>query len=441
MKKTTLYCLLLLLSGLSACKKYLDEKPDKKLQVPSTLQDLWSLLDRNEIMNRSAPWLGEASADDYYLLPADFDRLSAHQRNLYTWQSPSIQDATPNNWSDVYKVIYYANVVLDELPKIKTTDQTDYNALRGSALLFRAKAFLDALWIWAGAYDATNADRALGIPLRLSSSVNEPTVRASVKEGYEQVLKDLTEAADLLPEIADHPMRASKAAAFGLLARTALSMREYEMAGTYADRALQLTDKLLDFEDLDIGANYPIERFNEEVVMHFRCSASFSSSMKVDTSLYSLYEDGDLRKDIYFRKNSDNSHSFKGSYDNTFYLFSGVTTSELLLTRAECYARTGRPEEALNDVNNLRRMRFRKSQYQPLVNDEDLLVNILTERRKDLLMRGLRFIDIKRLNREGQNIILKRVVKGEEYLLEPNSGRYALSIPQIIVDITGIPQN
>ncbi len=439
--KNILIFLLPILIAFASCSNYLDLKPDSKLQIPSTESDLWAILDLNELMNRSSPWMGEASADNYYLLPQDFNNLSEYQKNLYTWQSPAIQDITPNNWSDVYRVVYYSNVVLDELPKINVSQKEDEDALRGSALLYRARSFLEAVWIWAVAYDEMSADNDLGIPLRLSSDINIETKRASVKECYQQILTDLREAAAILPVLSEHPMRPSKAAAYGLLARTALSMRDYAKAAEYADEALKINDDLMDFEDINATPNYPIQRFNKEVIMHFRCSASFSSRMKVDSILYDSYDDADLRKKVFFSANADGSYNFKGGYDNTFYLFSGITTSELLITRAECYARMERFDEAVVDLNRLREHRFKKEDYYPIETSDDLLEIILLERRKELLLRGLRWMDIKRLNKEGWQILPKRDIDGKQFELTPNSPKYALSIPQIIIDITQIQQN
>lgn len=438
MKKILIYILLVISTS---CSKYLDKKPDKKLQVPSTAADMWAILDRNDMMNRSTPWAGEASADDYYLLPQDFRTLSDYNKNLYTWSSPSIPDNMPNNWADVYQVVYSANVVLDELPKIQDLDPSSRDAIRGSALLFRSRSFLEAVWIWAEAYDQQTAETALGIPLRLTSDINAPTVRATVGDCYQQILTDLVEAANLLPAIPEHPMRPSKAAAYGLLARTTLSMRDYASAAEYANEALKIKDDLVHFGELNSAATYPAQRFNEEVIMHFRSSASYSSRMKVDSNLYHSYEETDLRKKVFFRPNADGSFNFKGSYDNTFHLFLGITTSEMLITRAECYARLERYDEALADINRLRKFRFMENDYRVIESENGLLAKVLVERRKELLMRGVRFMDIKRLNKEGRAIIPRREIDDIRIELAPNSPKYALPIPQIIIDITKIPQN
>jgi hypothetical protein len=66
---------------------------------------------------------------------------------------------------------------------------------------------------------------------------------------------------------------------------------------------------------------------------------------------------------------------------------------------------------------------------------------ILLERRKELLMRGLRWIDIKRLNKEGRNILPKRIINGQSFSLSVNENRYALPLPDDIISITGMPQN
>jgi len=56
-------------------------------------------------------------------------------------------------------------------------------------------------------------------------------------------------------------------------------------------------------------------------------------------------------------------------------------------------------------------------------------------------MRGLRWMDVKRLNREGRNISMRRFIDGKEYVLSPNDKRYALAIPEDIITFTGIQQN
>jgi hypothetical protein len=56
-------------------------------------------------------------------------------------------------------------------------------------------------------------------------------------------------------------------------------------------------------------------------------------------------------------------------------------------------------------------------------------------------MRGLRWMDIKRLNKDGAKITLTRNVEGNTYTLPPNDLRYALPIPEEVISLTGMPQN
>src|SRR5690606_32754887 len=72
---------------------------------------------------------------------------------------------------------------------------------------------------------------------------------------------------------------------------------------------------------------------------------------------------------------------------------------------------------------------------------EDALGQILDERRKELLFRGVRWSDVRRLNIEGRNIILKRKLAGEEYILPPNSLKYAFLLPLQEVQLSGLTQN
>ncbi|HXO75187.1 MAG TPA: hypothetical protein VN824_08140, partial [Puia sp.] len=58
---TGIMLLMLLWSGLSSCKKYLDERPNKTQVVPSTYQDLEAVLDNVTVMNRTYPSAGEGA--------------------------------------------------------------------------------------------------------------------------------------------------------------------------------------------------------------------------------------------------------------------------------------------------------------------------------------------------------------------------------------------
>ena len=66
---------------------------------------------------------------------------------------------------------------------------------------------------------------------------------------------------------------------------------------------------------------------------------------------------------------------------------------------------------------------------------------MLTERRKELLFRGVRWVDVKRLNKEGYGISLQRTIDGQTYRLGPNSLRFALPIPEDVIAMSGMPQN
>jgi hypothetical protein len=57
------------------------------------------------------------------------------------------------------------------------------------------------------------------------------------------------------------------------------------------------------------------------------------------------------------------------------------------------------------------------------------------------MMRQARWMDVKRLNKEGYNISMIRYTLGKTYTLAPNSTGYVLPIPEKVIQLTGMPQN
>jgi hypothetical protein len=162
-----------------------------------------------------------------------------------------------------------------------------------------------------------------------------------------------------------------------------------------------------------------------------------------DTLLYRSYESNDLRRSAYFKVAADGTTTFKGSYTGSSKLFSGIAMDELYLMRAECNVRMGNLEAGMADLNHLLGYRYKAGTFIPYVikNKTEALALILKERRKELLYRGLRWMDLKRLNAEGREILITRKLNGQLITLQPNSNAYALPLPEDIIRLTGMQQN
>lgn len=439
----------LIILGLLSCDKYLEVQSDTRLVIPNSIVDLQKILDNNSAMNFQKGSKCEEITDNFYLTITNFNKLKDPDKLAYTWKTYETLNST--NWGNAYSVVYNTNLVLDRLAKVKRTNEnaTSWDKVKGTALFYRANYYLALLWTYAKVYDVQNAKNDLGIVLRNTSDFNVKSTRSTVEQGYRAVIDDLKEASGHMPEHSAHVLQPNLKAVYGLLSRAYLSMSKYDSAHYYADLALGKNFLLLDFndeEDVKASANYPFSAFNKETIFYEEMqSGGFLNTANhvITHELYLQYEVNDLRKVAFFKSSSVGTMSFKGNYTGNNFWFSGLANNELVLTRAECLARRGNLQEAQNDLNNLLEKRYRLGTFVPyvFVNKEDALYTILKERRKELLFRGLRFIDIKRLNLEGRNIVLKREIEGAKYELMPNDKRYAHPIPDDIVRISGMLQN
>lgn len=442
-----------------SCNKFLDKKSNTALVTPNNnLSDLQALLDAPSMFKNKTPALGEVSSDEYFLdddLFSSAESMNSGSQNLYTWRYYPANSGG-NDWSQCYTCIYVSNLVLDDLNKIKRTSSNaaEFDQVRGAALFYRAYYFLELLWDFAKAYDKATADKDWGIALRTTSDFNVKSVRSSNLEGYNKVISDVKLSVDLLPDYALLPTRPAKAAAYGLLTRCYLSMGDFRNCLQYADSALELNSQLMDYNGdpdiiADIDSKGIFKEFNKEIIFYSEINNSYflfntNTFSNVDTTLYNAYSLSDLRRRVFFYKKNNGYNAFKGSYGLKYnYYFSGIATDELLLSRAECYVRLGDVDKGIKDLNHLLLNRYKTGSFTPLkISDrKDALQVILEERQKELFMRGLRWMDIKRLNKVGENIVLKRFNEGTAYTLMPNSNIYALPIPEDIIKLTGMPQN
>jgi len=434
----------------TSCKSFLDEKPDQKLTVPTTLEDLQSLLDYYLRVGTYEPSVVEVVADDYYLEDKSWNSLPLEtDRRLYTWEDSNVFPPNNNNWSYCYNTIYTANSVLekiDDIIVVSETDRRNKDNIKGQALAIRGRMFMKLAFIWSPIYSPENNKLKLGIPLKLNTDFNEKLSRPTVEESYNQAKNDLLAALPLLNDIQVHPLRTSKAATYGLLSRLCLVMGEYENSLLFADSCLRINNDLIDYNDLNGSKTFPFDAYNKEVILGTQMltpSMLAYTNAIVVSDIFNSYEEGDLRKSLYFKISNDNNPRYYGSYTGSYQLFDGIATDEVMLNRAESYVRLGKVSEAIDDLNSLLIKRWKKGLYKPyqVSSKEEVLSIIIKERRKSLLMRGIRWTDLKRYNRDGAKILVSRAINGKTYSLQPNDLRYALPIPEEVVELSGIQQN
>ncbi len=450
--KLKYYVLLAAFSFLISCKKdFLSAKPDLNLVVPTTLKDLQALLDNADIMNSFMPDLGEISADDYYMSYSAWNSISyPKEKNAYIWAKDLYEGTIPyGDWSYMYRIVFYANNVLEDLQKVtRSNDPETYDHIQGAALFFRAYAFYQLSQLFCVPYSATTASHDLGIPLRLHSDINLPTTRASVSYTYSRILSDLAASIPLLPNAVAYKTRPGKTAAYAMLSKVYLLMQNYKQSLLYADSAIrQPTNELIDFNTINVTDAHPMRQNNQEVI--FQTTLDYprnfiSSYMYIDSNLYNSYSDSDYRKRGWFVLN--NAHlNFKGSYNGSSpYLFSGLALDEVYLNKAECLIRLGQSEEGMNTLNTLLQKRFVSGTFSNISSSDtqEALTIVLKERRKELLMRGIRWSDLRRLNTDPQTAkTLIRILNGQQYELKPNSPNYVFPIEDDVIKLTGIEQN
>lgn len=434
---------------LYSCANFLDAKPDNTLAHPSTLKDLRAILDNENAVNDVYPSTLAMASDEFYMTYKGYAQMTQRIQDIYIWEDQGI-DA---GWTTSYKAISLANVVLEALDRIKGGDQRLRNQLEGEALFLRGWMFFHLAQIYCPHFSIHDTGEGLGIVLRMDSSSEVKIGRSSLKETYRQIFEDLNRALELLPEESEYITRPAKLACYGALARAYLTVEDFDAAEEMVDQLLKRKDELWDYNTVNGDGRYPFVLSENMELIYYGKSASTGEFMGngntyIDPELYRLYEEHDIRKNLYFTLGAEGM-KFRGYYHGKLSdYFAGLAMDEMYLIKAECAARRRDIETGLHYLNTLLRHRYDSSYFTDLmITDSDALFRkILEERRKQLVCRGLRWQDLRRLNRtQGLGITIRRemIVNGElkVYTLEPNSFRYVFLIPYLATEMGNYAQN
>lgn len=436
---------LIFLALVTSCEGFLDPKPDQSLVVVDNLADVRSLLDNTVIFNKQ-PVLTSLSANDFQATEAGFASLTELEKHTYSWSEDPLPVFSVDDWFLAYQQVFYANVALDALKNLDPSDP-EYSKLKGEALVHRSHAYYHLLQQFAPAYNKNGGnENQLGIILKDSPDINEPAVRSTLEDSYNRIIMDLEEAVNLLPDNQLPKTRPTKAIALGLLGRVYLNTFNFEKATSVAERALEIYSDRLDFNTIDVDSPSPFVRFGPEVVFYSEVLAfgfQFNRQINLDTLILNTYEKGDLRLPAFFDRVEGNRYFFAGKLTGNTLVFGGLSVGELELIAAEGNARIGNDEKARFWINELLSRRISYENFVSVeVSGQELLKKILEERKKELVGRGIRWTDLRRLNQEPEfQVSLSRNVNGNLVTLAPNSPQYVFLIPDAEIQRTGIAQN
>jgi len=426
-----------LFASQTACKKDFLEIVPKGRQVAVTTADYGLLL--------NSPYLyfytNSGGLREFVLMGdeigAEADLFGKHKPptpKVFQWQG-LIWDAKdqPIDLSTQTGDMYTFNKIINEVMSSSEGTDAQKKSIQGEAKAQRAN--LNFLWVnaYGKPYQASSAATDPAWPLITEANISATGFkRASVKEMYDAIIKDLTDAIPLLPVQNTVLTRISKASAEALLGKVYLFM------GRYADALPLLKTALTDatsgpipvqLNDYNVtlgpgGSWLPITNYNGPAAGPGNNFNDFTESVWARTyqggaydgndfendglvltpDAAALYGASDLRLKLYTDQDPSGNPNPGGrlrKYGVTYVKF-GMQLSELYLLNAEVKARTNDLAGAVADVETLRKSRMPAADATvpgSIAGDQTALIKfIIDERTREFAMEGYRWFDMRRLS-------------------------------------------
>ncbi|MDR2563005.1 MAG: RagB/SusD family nutrient uptake outer membrane protein [Prevotellaceae bacterium] len=460
---------------LTACEGFLSELPTKSSTDPlETVEQLRAVLDNPNY--RAVCYAAAFSNDDCevsYDIVDQYTSFGVAGLYHYTFNVEDVEnEAEDALWTQHYGTIYRANLVIENVDKV-SGDPAEKARVKAEAHFYRAYLYWELANSYCMPYAAGNMNE-LGLPKRITTSMEEDYARTSLAETYAQIDRDIAEALKIDKTARDYAWRSSKAAVQAFLSRYYLHRCEYDKAVEAADFALNNLGQtaLKDYNTLqatvgvnggselqDISSsNVKLTNWQEFFFMRFAYLSSQWFTPSQD--LIALYDQtNDMRYKWFFTNpNPRFGQTLQLPDDCRYNVFSdgamllcGPTIQEVMLNRAEALVRRSNPDiaGAMNQINKLREYRIAPHAGRDLSasTKEDALKKILDERRRELAF-AHRWWDIRRfaynetpdddvaITREFYVVTMGSIDRTQvkQYSLPVGSRRYAVPINGVNID-------
>ena len=474
----------ILLFALVGCNDFLDENPDNRVALDNLEKASQLLVNAYSI---ASPNFTDWMTDDVQFTEGTNKRLS-HQQ-MYAWEDvttgPTEQDTPDFFWFQTYEAIAHSNEVLAILQELDASTpelEARKDAIEAEALLTRAYGHFMLVNMF-GEHFGTSGE---GVPY-----IKEPETtflaeynRRSVRRVYDNIEDDLL---DGLEKVDDSFFNDSgkyhfnRNAALAFASRFYLFKRDYLRSKQYSDQLLgsnpgafikdltspefqSASSSVIEYPRLytspDQASNLMLMR---KISLVQRTDFAYGPEENFYRGLFGTSPFGGLtdeREDPAFVKGLDavyparyqslfERNSLNSNVGFPYYIHVAFTGEEVLLNRVEANAWLGNFDEAIADLQVLSENRFSGGTpnitlavLQTFYNDTDDLNNVLSyliflERRKEFIMQGMRWFDLKRYGLPVTHVLQD----GSTIRLDTDDLRKALQIPQSAIDVGGLEPN
>lgn len=433
MKKVFSIYILIAFIGFTACEdlEFLEPKPEDRLTREVALGDLNGVASHvargYHRFHSNFGWYGQNFMLNGDALADNVDLLNNTGR--YVGQLVNAARTTYNIYGAAYQVINDENIALEVLPDLASEDPARAQLLEGQAKFARALAYFDLARVYGyePGQEVSGFDLATAIIPNavLGTSNIEEWPRNTNAEVYTLIKSDLQDAINLLPAegaASGSPYLPSRTAAKAFLARVNLYEGSYATAAQLAEEVMAetgavLTDAAghlaswataqhpeaifsLNISSLDWGTVTGVNNSLATITNTNDPSRGLNSAqgvLRASVELLASYEAGDVRRDLWVNPTGPDlweGRKWNGELGGFREHIPIMRYSEILLIAAEGRARSGNDAAGLAHVNMLRTNRGLAAST---ATGGALTTLIMDERRKEFVLEGQRWFDLKRL--------------------------------------------
>ncbi|MBO9632881.1 MAG: RagB/SusD family nutrient uptake outer membrane protein [Chitinophagaceae bacterium] len=361
---------------------------------------------------------GGLSSDELVAVP-EIGGGVTNEMVFYANQLTPVRGAM-NEWRDTYNKIYEVNAALEGLDASTVLTPAVKQQLTGEAKFLRGFFYFYLVNLYGG----------VPMPLTTNYKVNNLLPRSSTDNVYTQIIKDLTDAGNLLSDSylggdartpTNERVRPSKAAAQALLARVYLYHKDYVNAEVFASKVID-NKTLYGITSLDsaflknnmeaiwqlspvYSGAYGQTQEGRYFVISPSTNSFFGAPTELSKELLNSFESGDQRRVKWVGYGLAKGtwryfpNKYKNGFDNVPVLEYSmiIRLAEQYLIRAEARAMQNKISDAQQDIDVIR---GRAGLSGTTANDQaSLMAAIMQERRVEYFAEwGHRWFDLKRRN-------------------------------------------